>query len=186
MCDTDNSVSARQEDAPSPTSELGSKIWLTGPICSPYRLCLASLLSGMCFQVRLCRHIIISISVRSYMQTMSGQVMRSNDWKILAIIFGGSFLIYGLNCLAQTYFAPLPGEDQYWMMSLVLNLIGYSTVLLPGYYVIQYVRKSNYLDLGQPSFLQPLVRLCVKGTEADNIESEVETAKETENNESNK
>jgi len=117
---------------------------------------------------------------------MSGQVMRSNDWKILAIIFGGSFLIYGLNCLAQTYFAPLPGEDQYWMMSLVLNLIGYSTVLLPGYYVIQYVRKSNYLDLGQPSFLQPLVRLCVKGTEADNIESEVETAKETENNESNK
>ena len=120
------------------------------------------------------------------MQTMSGQAMRSSDWKILGIIFGGSVLIYSLNSLAQTHFAPLPGEDQYWLMSLLLNLIGYSTVLLPGYYVIQYVRQSNYLDLGQPSFLQPLVRLCVRGTEADNIEAEVETAKETENNESNK
>ena len=117
---------------------------------------------------------------------MSGQAMRSTDWKIVAIILGGSVLIYCLNCLAQTYFAPLPGEDQYWLMSLILNLIGYSTVLLPGYYVIQYVRQSNYLDLGQPSFLQPLVRLCVKGTEADNIESEAEATKETENNESNK
>ena len=120
------------------------------------------------------------------MQAMSGQVMRSTDWKIVAIILGGSVLIYSINCLAQTYFAPLPGEDQYWLMSLILNLIGYSTVLLPGYYVIQYVRQSNYLDLGQPSFLQPLVRLCVKGTEPDNIESEAETAKETENNETNK
>ena len=117
---------------------------------------------------------------------MSGQVMRSSDWKILAIIFGGSTLIYSLNCLAQTFFAPLPGEDQYWLTSLVLNLIGYSTVLLPGYYVIQYVRQSNYPDLGQPSFLQPLVRLCARGTEADNIEAEAETAKETENSESNK
>ena len=113
--------------------------------------------------------------------------MRSSDWKILGIILGGSVPIYFLNCVAQTYFALLPGEDQYWLVSLILNLIGYSTVLLPGYYVIQYVRQSNYLDLGQPSFLQPLVRLCVRGTEADNIESE-ETVneKQTDNNESNK
>ena len=119
---------------------------------------------------------------------MSGQAMRSSDWKILAIIFGGSVLIYILNCLAQTYFAPLPGEDLYWLISLFLNLIGYSTVLLPGYYVIQYVRQSNYLDLGQPSFLQPLVRLCVRGTEADNIDSEAEplNEKQSENNESTK
>merc|ERR1719464_250621 len=114
---------------------------------------------------------------------MSGKAMRSTDWKIVAIILGGSVLIYCLNCLAQTHFAPLPGEDQYWLMSLVLNLIVYSTVLLPGYYVIQYIRQSNYLELGQPSFLQPLARLCVKGNEADNIEAEVGATKETENNE---
>ena len=117
---------------------------------------------------------------------MSGSAMRSGDWTILAILCGGSVLIYLINSLAQTFLAAPPGEDQYWLLSLVLNLIGYSTVLLPGYYVIQYIRQSNYLELGQPSFLQPLARLCVKGTEADNIEAEVGATKETENNENNK
>ena len=88
MCDTDsppdNSVSARQEDPPSPTSQLGSKIWLTGPVCSPYRLCLASLLSGVCFLVFPCHHIIILFPVRSHMQAMSGKVMRNEIWPIAA------------------------------------------------------------------------------------------------------
>ena len=73
-----------------------------------------------------------------------------------------------------------------YSLSLLLNLLGYSTILVPGYYVIQYVRQSNYLDLGQTSLLQPIVRLFVRGNEADNIEAEVPLIKETENNENNK
>jgi len=167
MCDSDSGVSPHQQDR-SHTNQ-GSIIWLSGPVCSPIRLCLASLLS-----------------VRSQMKAMSSGGMRSSDWTILSILCGGSVLIYLLNSLGQTYLTPPAGEDQYWLSSLLLNLIGYSTVLLPGYYVIQYIRQTNYLELGQPSFLQPLVRLCVKGAEADNIEEEVATTKEAENNENNK
>merc|ERR1719342_1361730 len=68
--------------------------------------------------------------------------------------------------------APPPGESSFWLLSLILNLIGYSTIFLPGYYVIQYVRKTNYLETGPSSLLQPLVRLFVKGTESDLSEIE--------------
>jgi len=37
---------------------------------------------------------------------------------------------------------------------------------------IKYVRESNYLDLNIGSLLHPTVRLCVRGSEADNIDEE--------------
>jgi len=56
--------------------------------------------------------------------------------------------------------------------------LGYATIFLPGYYVIRYVRNSGYLDIGPSSILQPLVRLCVQGTEYDNLNEEVPADKE--------
>jgi len=168
MCDTLSGSPPPSQDTDN-SQNLGSHVWLSGPVCSPLRLCLATVLS-----------------VRSYLLAMSGSAMRSSDWTILSILGGGSVLIYLLNCLAQSYLAPEQGLDQHWLLSLLLNLLGYSTILVPGYYVIQYVRQSNYLDLGQTSLLQPIVRLFVRGNEADNIEAEVPLIKETENNENNK
>ena len=69
-------------------------------------------------------------------------------------------------------------QDNHWLLSLFLNLLGYATIFLPGYYVIQYVRSSGYLDIGPSSILQPLVRLCVQGTEYDNLNEEVPADKE--------
>jgi len=34
----------------------------------------------------------------------------------------------------------------FWLVRLLLNLAGYATILLPGYLLICYVRKSGYLD----------------------------------------
>ena len=48
-------------------------------------------------------------------------------------------------------------------MSLAINLLGYATIFLPGYYALQYVRSTGYLESGPASLLLPLVRLCVKG-----------------------
>ena len=107
---------------------------------------------------------------------MSGQSMRSSDWIILSTIGAGSVLLYCLSSLAQTMLVPAPGEDMFWLAALVINLLGYATVFLPGYYVIKYVQKTNYLEVGPSSLISPLVRLCVKGNEFDNLDEDTPTA----------
>ena len=44
--------------------------------------------------------------------------------------------------------------------------------------MIQYVRNSGYLDMGPSSCLSPLVRLCVQGTDYDNLNEDVPAEKE--------
>ena len=34
----------------------------------------------------------------------------------------------------------------FWIARLFLNLLGYAIIVVPGYVVIRYVRKSKYLD----------------------------------------
>jgi len=65
----------------------------------------------------------------------------------------------------------------FWFYSLIINILGYATVFLPGYYVIKYVQKTNYLDVGPSSLISPLVRLCVKGNEFDNLDEDNGEAK---------
>ena len=59
---------------------------------------------------------------------MSSQSFRSSDWIIVSTLCGGSVLLYILSSLAQSFLAPPPGEDAYWLVSLGLNLLGYATV----------------------------------------------------------
>ena len=139
--------------------------------------------------------------VRQRLLNMSGKSLRSGDWVILSTLGGGAALLYLLSTLAQSFLAPANGQvtndwsilvtgdnirsfdwsnsqDTHWLLSLFLNLLGYATIFLPGYYVIQYVRSSGYLELGPSSCLQPLVRLCVQGTDYDNLNEEVPAEKE--------
>ncbi len=34
----------------------------------------------------------------------------------------------------------------FWVVRLLLNLLGYATVVLPGFLIIRHVRNTNYLD----------------------------------------
>eukprot|EP00092_Neocalanus_flemingeri_P107816 GFUD01138386.1.p1 GENE.GFUD01138386.1~~GFUD01138386.1.p1 ORF type:complete len:506 (+),score=138.74 GFUD01138386.1:120-1637(+) len=138
-----------------PPSPARSLVWLSGPVCSPARLCLATL-----------------FSVRSLLNTMALPPFKSADWVILSIISVGTIVLYLASTLAQSLLAPPPGESLFWLLSLLLNMIGYATIFVPGYYVIKYVRKTNYLETGPASLLQPLVRLFVKGAETEVIEVE--------------
>ena len=141
--------------------------------------------------------------VRQRLLNMSGKSLRSGDWVILSTLGGGAALLYLLSTLAQSFLAPANGQvnidlsilvtgdnidwsnfqDAHWLLSLFLNLLGYATIFLPGYYVIQYVRSSGYLELGPSSCLQPLVRLCVQGTDYDNLNEEVPAEKEKQTDE---
>merc|ERR1719481_1791219 len=106
--------------------------------------------------------------------------MRYDDWLIVAKFSIGSILCYITSCIANSWCAVPEGQDQFWMTALALNLLGYATIFLPGFYIIKYVRESNYLDLNIGSLLHPTVRLCVRGSEADNIDEEYLTKKSDE------
>ena len=82
------------------------------------------------------------------------------DAIILFLFLGGSSLLYLASTSAKLLLphAPLP-----WLLALGLNLLTYSTILLPGYAIITYVRRSDYLEKPSASALQPLVRLLVQG-----------------------
>ena len=119
----------------------------------------------------------MNIAAREKYRRMSGGTVRSSDWIILSTICGGSVLLYCLSSVAQSVLAPPPGQDMFWFYSLIINILGYATVFLPGYYVIKYVQKTNYLDVGPSSLISPLVRLCVKGNEFDNLDEDNGEAK---------
>merc|ERR1719348_2720138 len=106
--------------------------------------------------------------------------MRYDDWLIVAKFSIGSILCYIISCIANSWCAVPEGQDQFWMTALSLNLLGYATIFLPGFYIIKYVRESNYLDLNIGSLLHPTVRLSVRGSEADNIDEEYLTKKSDE------
>ena len=57
------------------------------------------------------------------------------------------------------------GRDRHWTLGLFINLLGYSAVFLPGILILNYVKKTNYLERGPHKCLGPLIRLCFFGSE---------------------
>lgn len=42
----------------------------------------------------------------------------------------------------------LEGWQDVWFFRFVLNMLGYCTIIIPGYLLITYFRKVNYLETG--------------------------------------
>jgi hypothetical protein len=36
--------------------------------------------------------------------------------------------------------------QEYWLFRLFLNLLGYATIIVPGFFVIRYIKNSNYME----------------------------------------
>jgi len=100
-----------------------------------------------------------------------GSIQRQ-DWPLLALGFGSMSLLYLVSLGLGLALAPEPGTSLPWMLALFLNSVGYATILLPGYLVVQYVRRTGYLDSPSLSLLQPLVRLLVRGKAAEEVLTE--------------
>lgn len=41
---------------------------------------------------------------------------------------------------------PRASADAHWLHSLLLNVVGYSSVLLPGYAIYKYLQATKFLD----------------------------------------
>ena len=111
-----------------------------------------------------CFHISEPTAIQSSMAL--GSIQRQ-DWPLLGLGLGSMAVLYLVSLGLGLALAPEPGASLPWMLALMLNSIGYATILLPGYLVVQYVHRTGYLDSPSLSLLQPLVRLLVRGKSAE-------------------
>lgn len=66
--------------------------------------------------------------------------------------------------------------SDWWVYSLALNVACYSTVLLPGYLLIQHLKKRNYKETGS-GFLYPYIVKFVYGDDVSELPGLIKTEK---------
>lgn len=63
----------------------------------------------------------------------------------------------------------LEGWQGFWLFRFLVNVLGYSTIIIPGYLLIRYFKASNYLDkvsFPGSGLCLPVIKSCVFGHEA--------------------
>ncbi|KTG36046.1 hypothetical protein cypCar_00047314 [Cyprinus carpio] len=59
----------------------------------------------------------------------------------------------------------LGGWQDVWLFRLFLNVLGYATIIIPGYFLISYFKRINYLETGR-GICFPVIKTCVFGSES--------------------
>ncbi|XP_056621140.1 adenosine 3'-phospho 5'-phosphosulfate transporter 1 [Triplophysa dalaica] len=57
------------------------------------------------------------------------------------------------------------GWQDVWIFRLFLNVLGYATIIIPGYFLIIYFKRVNYLETGR-GLCFPVIKTCVFGNES--------------------
>ena len=139
-------------------SEENSWIWLKGALCSPSRLPFAIM-----FSLRRCWH-----------------AMKREDFVVLALAFGSLFLIYGFTSLLNE---PLKSyKENYWLISLIFNLITYSAIVVPGLLVVNYVNRTQYLETG-PKLFSGAITSCFFGQTHETLDESLNDSQRVEKQE---
>ncbi|XP_028997544.1 adenosine 3'-phospho 5'-phosphosulfate transporter 1 [Betta splendens] len=60
--------------------------------------------------------------------------------------------------------ALLEGWHDVWLFRFFINMLGYSTIIIPGYLLISYFKRSSYLETGS-GLCYPVIKSCVFGSE---------------------
>lgn len=57
------------------------------------------------------------------------------------------------------------GWQDVWIFRLFLNVVGYATIIIPGYLLFSYFKRVNYLETGR-GLCYPVIKTCVFGNES--------------------
>lgn len=69
-------------------------------------------------------------------------------------------LLFPCTVSAEEESSLLGGWHEVWLFRFLVNVLGYSTIIVPGYLLISYFKRTNYLDTGVfPGFLQGMPEL---------------------------
>ncbi|XP_033859140.3 adenosine 3'-phospho 5'-phosphosulfate transporter 1-like isoform X2 [Acipenser ruthenus] len=70
--------------------------------------------------------------------------------------------------------------NDFWLFRFFLNISGYATIIIPGYLLIQYYKRKNYLETGR-GICFPAIKSCVFGSETkSSLQEEVSTTSRNE------
>ncbi|KAJ6636436.1 Adenosine 3'-phospho 5'-phosphosulfate transporter 1 [Pseudolycoriella hygida] len=58
-----------------------------------------------------------------------------------------------------------------WILKILVNLFGYSCVIVPGLIIFQYTKRTHYLDKYSSGLIPKAVKFCFSGIEFDYIDS---------------
>lgn len=72
----------------------------------------------------------------------------------------GVFLYIVNQCVLNTDIVQNPPKDYSWIIHGLRNVLGYSTIVLPGYLVFKYVVKTNYLNKSGRGVVGGVIRTC--------------------------
>ncbi|CAJ1077092.1 adenosine 3'-phospho 5'-phosphosulfate transporter 1 [Xyrichtys novacula] len=87
--------------------------------------------------------------------------MSSFSWRVwLALV-----LLFFPSTVAADESSLLEGWRDVWVFRFLVNMLGYSTIIIPGYLLISYFKRTNYLDTGS-GICFPVIKSCVFGSEA--------------------
>lgn len=67
--------------------------------------------------------------------------------------------------LSQDEPSLLDAWRDFWLFRFLVNVLGYSSIIIPGYLLIRYFKRSNYLDTGS-GLCFPVIKACVFGNDA--------------------
>nr|XP_020459518.1 adenosine 3'-phospho 5'-phosphosulfate transporter 1 [Monopterus albus] len=87
--------------------------------------------------------------------------MTSFSWRVWSVLV---FLLFPA-AVASEELSLLQGWHDVWVFRFLVNLLGYSTIIIPGYLLISYFKRTSYLETGS-GICYPVIKTCVFGSEA--------------------
>lgn len=87
--------------------------------------------------------------------------MPSFSWRLWPLLV---LLLFPATVAAEEV-SLLEGWRDVWLFRFLVNMLGYSTIIIPGYLLISYFKRTNYLDTGS-GICFPVIKTCVFGSEA--------------------
>nr|XP_057947593.1 adenosine 3'-phospho 5'-phosphosulfate transporter 1 [Doryrhamphus excisus] len=88
--------------------------------------------------------------------------MSSFSWRVWPALVS---LLFPSSIAAEEDSLLLDGWRDVWVFRFLVNMLGYSTIIIPGFLLISYLKRTNYLETGS-GFFYPIIKTCVFGTEA--------------------
>uniref|UniRef100_A0A3P8SNV7 Adenosine 3'-phospho 5'-phosphosulfate transporter 1 n=1 Tax=Amphiprion percula TaxID=161767 RepID=A0A3P8SNV7_AMPPE len=77
-------------------------------------------------------------------------------WQLVLLLFPST--------VAAEESSLLDGWHDVWLFRFLINMLGYSTIIIPGYLLISYFKRTNYIETGS-GICYPLIKTCVFGSE---------------------
>ncbi|ETE64915.1 Adenosine 3'-phospho 5'-phosphosulfate transporter 1, partial [Ophiophagus hannah] len=93
--------------------------------------------------------------------------LNGTEWRLQSSVclrFCLSLVLTALHAVAADEGAPLVHQDSwgdFWLLPFLVNAAGYASILVPGFLLIQYFKRKNYLET--------VIKSCVFGNEAKSV-----------------